>query len=172
MGMFRERDRREEQDFSGLDRLEDSETARTSEDGRLDFTGIDEAVSRIRSNDSGGGEPLEQPEEVLDDSEIDYESIKTWANHAYFVNSNDHIQTPENKELDIGITTHYEEMTDALMDYLQDDGVEGLHTYVSGDLEDRNHWANLVGFGLVEGEEELSNLGEYVTDQVFQYSDR
>lgn len=172
MGEFRERDRRVEPDFSGLEALENDESERIDVDGEISFSGMDEALSRVRSGNPDDEEALEQPEVVLEDSEIDYDSIRKWANHAYFLNSQDHLSTPESKELEIGINAHYEKMTDSLMGYLKDDGVQGLHSYVTGDLEDRNHWANLVGFGLIEGEQELSNLGEYVTDQVFQYSDR
>ncbi len=172
MGEFRERDRRVEPDFSGLEALENSESDRNGTEGEFNFTGVDQALSRIRSDDSGAEKNLEEPDEVLDDSEIDYESMRSWANHAYFVNSQEHLSTPENKQLDIEISAHYEEMTDALMGYLKHDGVEGLQSYVKGDLENSNHWTNLVGFGLIEGEQQLSNLGEYVADQVFQYSDR
>lgn len=171
MGRYRERDAQKKDDFSGLDEIDTEEDERIKHDGGLSFQGIEQALEKMRQNDEETSQELERPEKVLLDDEIDFDAIRRKANHMYFVNSQDHLDTPESKNLEIGVQADYEEMTEALMDYLQDDGVEALNQYVAGDLENDAHWANLVGLGVVEGEQELSNLGEYVSEQVFEYSD-
>ena len=172
MGEFRERDAQGKDDFSGLDEINREQNERKTHNGALNFEGIDQALERMREQDTEDSQELEEPERVLPSDEINFEDIRERANYTYFVNSQDHIDTPENRELAIDIGPDYERLTDSLMGYLREDnGVEALYGHATGELEEETHWANLIALGLIEGEQELSTLGEYVSQQAFEYSE-
>lgn len=171
MGRFRERDGPKKDDSSSLEEFDGEENIGERYRGTVEIKGVDQALDKIRENDSNTSQSLEEPCKVLPQDEIDFEEIRKKTNHMYFVNSQDHLDTPKSKALDIDIQGGYEAMTEALMGYIQNDGIEALHQYVEGSLENDVHWANLVGLGIVEGEQNLSNLGEYLGEQVFEYSE-
>jgi len=171
MGEFRERDGQSEPVLNS-DTPKSMEEAMVRHSGSIEVEGIEEILSRMEGETGKASPCIVEPDRVLEDQEIDYEQIRTHAQYTYMVNSNNQVTTPRDRDLEIDIVTSYREMTSGLMSYLKEDGVNALNRYVRGDLEDDRQWVNLTGLGIIEGERELSKLGEYITEQVFEYSDQ
>ena len=171
MGSFDEEDwdtgrQREDRDFS-----EDVGETLERKSGEVSTSGINEALARLGGDQDN--ETTERVEEPIDlTEEVNYDNILQRAEYVFFVNSESHLARQIPSESGYLLSSDVEEdpesLANELVSFLEVGGDQLLLEYVQGENPDSE--GNLEQYHLVEGGE-LSPLGDYVADQVFEYSE-